>query len=94
METLAISLLLHGNGYVQILPDTHGAPAELFALRPERVSIEADPRGWPMAYRYRAGEVTSLLSADSVIHIRVHHPLDDHYGLGCLDDRPPLSGPR
>jgi HK97 family phage portal protein len=85
METLAISLLLHGNGYVQILPDAAGMPAELFALRPERVSIEADPRGWPMAYRYRAGEVASLLPADSVIHIRVHHPLDDHYGLGCLD---------
>ena len=38
-------LLLHGNGYVQIACDAEGVPAELFALRPERVSVEADARG-------------------------------------------------
>jgi len=85
IETLATHLLLHGNGYVQILRDVEGRPVELFALRPERVAVEADPQGWPMAYRYKAGEVASLLPAESVIHIRTPHPLDDHYGLGCLD---------
>ena len=44
VETLAAQLLLHGNGYVQILTDGAGAPAELFALRPERVTVEADAR--------------------------------------------------
>lgn len=85
LETLAMQLLLHGNGYVQLLPDPEGRPVELFALRPERVSVEADARGWPVAYRYKAGEVATLLPADHVIHIRTHHPLDDHYGLGSLD---------
>lgn len=85
LETLAVNLLLHGNGYVQILPEASGQPAELFALRPERVAVDADPRGWPLAYRYRAGEVTSLHPADTIIHIRTHHPLDDHYELGGLD---------
>lgn len=85
LETLAVCLLLHGNGYVQILSDAQGQAAELFALRPERVSIEADPRGWPIAYRYKAGEVVSQHPADAIIHIRTHHPLDDHYGLGGLD---------
>jgi HK97 family phage portal protein len=89
VETLAVHLLLHGNGYVQILPDGEGRPAELFALRPERVSVEADARGWPMAYAYRVGEhVTRLPSEDAagrtaIIHIRTANPLDDHYGLGC-----------
>lgn len=85
LETLATNLLLHGNGYVQILTDAKGVPVELYALRPERVTVEADGRGWPASYRYRAGEVTNVLPADSLIHIRTHHPLDDHYGLGCLD---------
>ncbi len=85
IETLATQLLLHGNGYVQILRDANGAPVELFALRPERVAVEADPQGWPMAYRYKVGEAASLLPAESVVHIRTPHPLDDHYGLGCLD---------
>ena len=88
-ETLAAHLLLHGNGYVQIATGADGAVAELFALRPERVSIEADARGWPMAYLYRVGEnVARLPSEDAagrtaIIHVKSLHPLDDHYGLGC-----------
>jgi HK97 family phage portal protein len=84
METLAAQLLLHGNGYVQLLSAPDGTLAELYALRPERVSVEADARGWPAAFRYRAGEFVTRLNANEVIHIRTHHPLDDHYGLGCL----------
>lgn len=84
IETVATHLLLHGNAYIEILPDSDGRPAELFALRPERMTIEADARGWPVAFVYKAGGVSSRLPADNVIHIRSIHPLDDHYGLGCL----------
>ncbi|OYY70133.1 MAG: phage portal protein [Sphingomonadales bacterium 28-55-16] len=84
IETVATHLLLHGNAYIEILSDSDGAPAELFALRPERMTIEADTRGWPVAFVYKAGAVASRLPANSVIHIRSIHPLDDHYGLGCL----------
>jgi len=56
IETLASHVLLHGNGYVQVIAGADGMPAELFALRPERVSVEADARGWPAAYLYRVGE--------------------------------------
>ncbi|MFT3968348.1 MAG: phage portal protein, partial [Sphingobium sp.] len=52
IETLASHVLLHGNGYVQVIAGADGMPAELFALRPERVSVEADARGWPAAYLY------------------------------------------
>ena len=37
LETVAMQLLLHGNAYVQVLCGADGRPAELFALRPERV---------------------------------------------------------
>ncbi len=90
VEVLASHLLLHGNGYVQILAGADGMPAELYALRPERVSVEADARGWPAAYLYRVGDnVTRLLPEDaagrtSIIHLKALHPLDDHYGLGCV----------
>ncbi len=89
VETLACHLLLHGNAYVQILAGADGQPAELFALRPERVSVEADARGWPAAYLYRVGESVTRLSPEdgagrtSVVHLKALHPLDDHYGLGC-----------
>ncbi|MEO7467227.1 MAG: phage portal protein [Sphingobium limneticum] len=89
VETLACHLLLHGNAYVQVIAGADGMPAELFALRPERVSVEADARGWPAAYLYRVGESVTRLSPQDgagrtgVLHIKALHPLDDHYGLGC-----------
>ena len=44
LETLAAQLLLHGNAYVQVIKDGRGRPVELFALRPERVSVVAGRR--------------------------------------------------
>jgi HK97 family phage portal protein len=90
VETVVTHLLLHGNAYVQILCDAEGVPAELFALRPERVSVEADAGGWPAAYLYKAGEAKSRIAArdglnrPGLVHLKSVHPLDDHYGLGCL----------
>jgi HK97 family phage portal protein len=88
METLAAYLLLHGNAYVQVLATPDGEIAELFALRPERVTVEADASGWPAAYRYRVGDRVARLIADGqrpeIIHVKAFNPVDDHYGLGCL----------
>lgn len=90
IETLALHLVLHGNGYVQILCDGDGRPAELFALRPERVGVDVDARGWPVAYVYRVGERATRLPAEdgagrpAILHLKAINPLDDHYGLGCV----------
>lgn len=90
IETVAAQLLLHGNAWVQLLTDSQGKLTELYALRPERVSVEPDASGWPVAYRYRVGERVARLAAEdeagrpAVVHVRGFHPLDDHYGLGCL----------
>lgn len=90
LETAATQLLLHGNAFLRILEDAAAMPAELVALRPERVSVEADAAGWPAAYRYKVGEAASRIPArdglgrPGLVHVRAAHPLDDHYGLGCL----------
>ncbi|WP_086606671.1 phage portal protein [Erythrobacter donghaensis] len=91
IETLAANLLLHGNGYVQILKDASGVPFELFALRPDRVQVVLDRNGWPCAYDYTVtGEATRLAIEDEdgwpgMIAIRAMHPLDDHRGAGALE---------
>lgn len=91
IETLAAQLLLHGNGYVQVLRDADGKPVELFALRPERVTILPDADGWPAAFAYKVGEKGLTIDAvdemgePNLIHIKGYHPSDDHYGAGCLD---------
>jgi HK97 family phage portal protein len=84
LETVAAQLLLHGNAFVQLGLGEDGRPAELFALRPERVTVEPDAQGWPAAYRYTVAERVTRLPAESVIHLRAFNPVDDHYGLGCL----------
>lgn len=90
IEAAAAHLLLHGNAFVQIGCDGDGMPAALWALRPERVAVEPDARGWPLAYRYRAGEAATRIPASDgagmpgVVHVRALSPVDDHYGQGCL----------
>jgi len=90
IETVAAHLMLHGNAYVQLLTDAQGQLRELFALRPERVTVEPDARGWPVAYRYRAMDQVTRLSAEDaggrpqIVHLRAFNPTDDHYGMGVL----------
>jgi HK97 family phage portal protein len=84
LEAAATHLLLHGNAFLQVMLGADGAPAGLFPLRPERVKVELDAAGWPAAYRYKAGEAVRRYGPEAVIHLRSPHPLDDHYGLGCL----------
>ncbi|MFK3891166.1 phage portal protein [Sphingomonas sp. NPDC079357] len=84
LEAVTAQLLLHGNAFVQVLRDGDGQVVELFALRPERVSVELGADGWPGAYLYRVGVRTTRLDPGHVIHIRRFNPVDDHYGLGCL----------
>ena len=86
--TIAAHLLLHGNAYVQLLTDARGDVVELFALRPERVTVEPDASGWPVAYRYGVGTRSTRLLADDprpqIVHIKAFNPVDDYAGLGCL----------
>jgi HK97 family phage portal protein len=90
IESAAAHLLLHGDAFIQIILDADGMPAELYALRPERVTVEPDTRGWPAAYVYRAGGGAMRIAIEGadgrpgLVHVRTMHPLDDHYGLGCL----------
>jgi len=84
LETVATHLLLHGNAFVHVALGADGMPGRLFALRPERVKVEADTGGWPAGYRYKAGQAERVYGPEAIVHLRALHPLDDHYGLGCL----------
>ncbi len=89
-ETLTAHLLLEGNAYL-LASFVDGKPTSLFPLRPDRVRVKAGADGWPIGYTYAAGQKTIALNPDAqtglmpLAHIRLFHPLDDHYGLGCLE---------
>lgn len=90
IETLAAHVLLHGNGYVQIIKDAGGRPVELFALRPDRVRAVHGPDGWPRAYDYTVEANPQRIAVEDddgwpgIIHIKALHPLDDHLGASAL----------
>ncbi|MGN3974434.1 phage portal protein [Tsuneonella sp. SYSU-LHT278] len=90
LETLASQLVLHGNAFVQVMKDAAGRPVELFALRPERMSVIAGPDGWPTAFAYRLADRSLTIPLEdeegwpNLVHLKGFHPADDHYGAGCL----------
>lgn len=87
MQTLYGHLLLSGNAYVERVETETGAQ-ELHLLRPDRVTVLADANGWPVALEHRAGNRrrrVSLEERGGGLHLKLFHPIDDHYGF------PPLS---
>jgi HK97 family phage portal protein len=77
-----------GDSYLEAVSASN-AVRELYVLRPDRVSVVADARGWPIAYDYKVDGRTTRLSraADGflpVLHAALFHPLDDHYGLSPI----------
>jgi HK97 family phage portal protein len=89
-EALLSTLLLAGNGYIELAGA--GGAVELHLLRPERTSVETDGQGWPLALSYRAGNLKRRIAlvADErripdALHLTLFHPLDDHYGFAPLE---------
>jgi HK97 family phage portal protein len=91
LEAAYGNLLISGNAYVELVeagPDLR----ELHLLRPDRVTVASDARGWPVALEYRSGSERRVLptsgarpAAGSALHLKLYHPLDDHYGFPPLE---------
>jgi HK97 family phage portal protein len=88
-EALYGYLLVSGNAYVEAVT-IDGAVRELYALRPDRMSVVPDQSGWPAAFEYSANGRTVRFEQDGakippVLHMREFHPLDDYYGFPPLE---------
>ncbi|MBN9059329.1 phage portal protein [Kaistia sp. MMO-174] len=88
LETLYGNWLVAGNAYAELV-QLGGEPAELHALRPDRVKVVPGPDGWPEAYEYsvagRAVRFPVEHGQSPILHLRLYHPLDDHYGFAPLE---------
>jgi Phage portal protein len=98
IEAICANLLLAGNAYVeQVTLD--GAPRELYALRPDRMSIEAGRNGWPAAFVYRTpgGEARYEAVAEGVQTLPAgsyRAPPSSAGGRLVFKDAPPAPGRR
>jgi HK97 family phage portal protein len=79
-------LQVSGNAYLEAVAFEDEPPSELFALRPDRMSVMPGARGWPVGWEYRLGakvrrfERDPLTDVAPILHLKTFHPLDDWYG--------------
>ena len=83
-------LLVAGNAYLEGIR-IGGDVRELYALRPDRMSIVPGADGWPEAYEYKvAGQTVrfaqgSASGAKPILQVALFHPLSDYYGMSPIE---------
>ncbi len=87
-ESLYGHLLISGNAYVELIDAGQGL-RELHLLRPDHTRIVVDDNGWPQDLEHQCGSAKRLIPVGpsgkgSALHLRLFHPLDDHYGFPPL----------
>ncbi len=93
MESFFGGLQTFGNAYLEATGDgfsPDGPPTELYALRPDRVTMVPGPQGWAQGYDYAAGGRRVRIGRRSdgwlpVVHLKLFSPLSDHYGFSPLE---------
>jgi HK97 family phage portal protein len=83
-QTLGM-LELMGNAYWLLVGDARGVPAEIWTLRPDRVTIIPDPEHYVRGYLYEVDGKQIPLEAVEVVHFKRWHPANDYYGLSALE---------
>jgi HK97 family phage portal protein len=90
LEALYGHLLVAGNAYAEAVT-MDGTVRELYALRPDRMSVVPDTSGWPAAFEYAANGRTVRFNQEGdgpvppILHLAAFHPLDDYYGFPPLE---------
>ncbi len=79
-----------GNAYLEGVR-LDGKIRELYVLRPDRMKVRLGANGWPSAYEYAAGGRTVAFKTTQddgpspILHLKLFHPTDDHYGMSPLE---------
>jgi len=91
IESLVAFLQISGNAYLECVDGLSGGVGELYVLRPDRMTLVPGPSGWPARYEYKVGgqahsfQVDATTGQSPIKHLKLFHPLDDHYGLSPLE---------
>lgn len=91
IESVVGYLLLSGNSYIEAILNEDGVPAELHALRPDRMQIIPGNDGMIESFEYTVEGHRKQLKVDpfskrsTVLHLKNFHPLNDWYGMSPLE---------
>jgi HK97 family phage portal protein len=91
LETIYSNRQISGNAFVMAVTDKNNIPIELYALRPDRISIIPGKNFIPSGYCYKINEdlyeykVDPITGHSHILHIKNFHPLNDWYGLSAIE---------
>ena len=91
LENFYGHLQVSGNTFLEAASLEEAAPAELYVLRPDRMSVLPGADGWPVGWEHRSGaEVRRFLrdpvsNQSPILHLKLFHPADDWYGLSPME---------
>ena len=83
-------LLVSGNAYLEAIAVGDDI-RELHTLRPDRMKVIPGSDGWPAAFDYTVDGKSRRLAGEAapgvrrVLHMKLFHPLNDHYGLSPIE---------
>lgn len=88
LEQLYTNLMLFGDAYLEAVT-LDGHVREIYALRPDRMSLVPGRNGWPEAYDYTVGGERMRFAMNQeglkpILHLKLFHPLDDFYGFAPM----------
>jgi len=88
MENWYGHLQLSGNAYMEIVIASETS-RELHSLRPDRMRVIPNQRGWVSAYEYQIGNrklrFTEKDGLSPILHMRLFHPIHDYYGMSPME---------
>ncbi|NWF69608.1 MAG: phage portal protein [Chloroflexi bacterium] len=85
LEATIGMLELYGNAYWYLASGDDGRPAQIWPLRPDRVSIVPDAVRYIRGYVYEIDGQRIPLETSEVVHFKRWHPANDYYGLSALE---------
>lgn len=90
LESLYTDLQITGNAWAEAVTlEGDDTPRGLFGLRADAVRVMQDARGMVSGYAVRAARGERMISREPdgwspVLHLKLYHPSDPHYGLSPL----------
>jgi HK97 family phage portal protein len=84
IKELILHMYLGDIGYIEKVRDRKGRVTELRLLRPDLISVDADPREFITGYIYRVENKEFRLPAQDVIRIPFIDPINKFYGFSPL----------
>lgn len=85
LESTLGYLELTGNAYWYLVGDQKGQPAQIWVLRPDRMTIVPHPTNYIAGYLYEVDGKQIPFDAIEIVHFKRWHPANDYYGLSPLE---------